>query len=363
MRIALISTCAVPVPPRTYGGTELVIAELAKELIHRGHDVTVFATGDSHPECELRSHFDEAIWPPDSMAELRHAAYAWRDILLDRSPFDVVHAHQPQALAFSLVCPTPTVLTLHHDRLDALAGYYRDFPAVEVVAISHRQAQLCPGMAVQHVVHHGLADDRYPMGEGDGGWLAFVGRFAPEKGPHVAIDVAIEAGASLRMGGQPHWEDYAYFEEEVRPRLERAGSLVTWRGEVSFGPKLEILCGAKATLFPIQWEEPFGLVMIESILVGTPVIALARGAAVEVIEDGITGFLAQDAVEMADCVRRVGTIDRARCRDRAKSRWSAPRMARDYERVYEHAIRAHREAQVRIRSSATPQDLALVASR
>ncbi len=342
MRIALLSTCAVAVPPRGYGGTELIIAELARTLEGIGHQVTVFATGDSTPEAELRSHFAAPVWPPDDMAELRHSAFAWRSICAEDPPFDVVHAHQAPAVGFSAVCSVPTVVTFHHERIEKLVEYYRDFPDVTPVAISRRQAELLPELRVRHVVHHGLDVDRYDVGHGADGWLAFIGRFAPEKGPDIAIDVATALHLPLRMGGKPHWENGDYFEKDITPRLERHRALVRWDGEVTFGPKLEILRGARATLFPIAWEEPFGLVMIESMLVGTPVVAFSRGAAPEVVDEGVTGFLVRDEAEMLDRVRRIGEIDRARCRARARQRFNSSRMARDYERVYASAIAARR---------------------
>ena len=341
MRIALISTCAVSVPPKGYGGTELVIAELAKQLTRRGHDVTVFATGDSNPAGELRWQFAEAVWPPNELAELRHVAMSWAEIRIERPAFDVVHAHTAPAAALSVLCDVPTLLTLHHDRVDSLVEYYTAFPNVTYVAISRRQAELSPELGPIDVVHHGLDVDLYPRGDGAGGWLAFVGRFAPQKGPHVAIDVAVDAGIPLRMGGQPHWVNEQFMAGEVAPRLARAGERVQWVGEVAFVPKVELLSGARATLFPVQWEEPFGLVMIESMLVGTPVVAFARGAAPEVIDEGVTGFLVNDAAEMRLRLADVVRIDRDACRRRARQRFSSARMAGDYERIYESVARSH----------------------
>jgi glycosyltransferase involved in cell wall biosynthesis len=363
MRIALLSTCAVSVPPLGYGGTELIIAELARSLTRHGHEVTVFATADSNPAAELRAHFARPVWPPDDLAELRHSAFAWASIAAEDPPFDVVHAHHPQALAFSAVCPVPTVITMHHERAENLVGYYGAFENAIPVAISRRQSDLVPELAVRNVVHHGLDVDRYDIGHGAAGWLAFVGRLAPEKGPHIAIDVATRLGLPLRMGGKPHWENGDFFEQSIKPRLAGAHGLVQWEGEVAFEPKLAMLRGARATLFPIAWEEPFGLVMIESMLVGTPVVAFTRGAAPEVVDDGVTGFLVKDREEMVDRVRRIGEIDRVRCRARARERFNATRMARDYERVYASAILQQSQLAGTRKRARSGVELARVASR
>jgi len=206
-------------------------------------------------------------------------------------------------------------------------------------------------------VHHGLDPDLYPFGAGDGGYCAFLGRLAPEKGAHTALDAARVARVELRIGGAPHWLNDEYFESCVRPRLDKAGRRAVWLGEVTHEPKVELLRGARALLFPIEWEEPFGLVMIESMLVGSPVIAFARGSVPEVVDEGITGFIVKDAHEMAARIRTLGSFDRKRCRARALERWSSMRMARDYEKAYERVASSRRgrlDSGVHAREGARP---------
>jgi glycosyltransferase involved in cell wall biosynthesis len=340
MRIALVSSCAVACPPKAYGGTELVVAELAKNLARLGHDVTTFATGDSEPAGgHLRWRFEQPVWPPYESAELRHAAYAWQEITARPGAFDIVHTHQAPSLAFAAMARAiRTVYTIHHCRDQRLLDLYRDFPTASYVGISRRQASLIPELPVEDVILHGLDPDLYPAGNGDGGYVAFLSRFAHEKGPHFAIDAARRAGVPLRMGGGVHPVDREFFERDVRPRLEGTLGGVEWLGELSHAPKIELLGGARAMLFPIDWEEPFGLVMIESMLVGTPVIGFPRGSVSEVIEDGVTGYIVRDVSEMARRIRQLGSFDRERCRARARERWSSLRMAREHEALYERIL-------------------------
>jgi glycosyltransferase involved in cell wall biosynthesis len=340
MRIALVSTCAVAVPPRAYGGTELVIAELAKMLTRLGHEVTVFATGDSRPEANLLSLFPAPIWPPSEAAELEHVRFAAGYIGAHVGAFDVVHAHQAQSLALLADQGPPLVVTLHHDRVSELIKIYQSCPDATYVAISQRQAQLSSELSML-VVHHGLDLADYPAGDGLGGYCAFLGRLAPTKAPHLAIDAAVLARTPLKIGGVAHSCEEGYFAREVQPRIARAreqGASIEHLGEVSHAPKVELLRHARALLFPIQWEEPFGLVMIEAMLVGTPVIGFPAGAAPEVIEEGVTGFVVRTVEEMADRLGRLDSFDRARCRARARERWSSLRMAREYEHVYREVI-------------------------
>ena len=333
LRVALVSTCALQTPPRGYGGTELVVAELSRELQKLGHRPTVFATGDSTCTGAREALFAHAVWPMDRLAELRHAAASWAQIAT-QGDFDVVHVNAPEAVPFSTFVPIPTVATIHHERSASLVAHYTAYPDVAYVGISRRQVELSWEMPFRAVIHHGVDPDRYPYGKG-GRRFAFLGRLAPEKGPHLAIEAARRMRVPLVLGGEPQAPHRSYFAKEVAPML---GGQVTWAGELGQDAKLQLLASSRATLFPIQWEEPFGLVMIESMLVGTPVIAYGCGAAPEVVEDGVTGYLVHTLDEMCRRIRDVAAIDRRACRERARERWSAARMAREYVALYTEVI-------------------------
>ncbi len=329
LRVALMSTCAVPTPPPAYGGTELVLAALAHALAALGHRPTVFATGDSTCDGARCARFARPVWPPEPLAELRHASAAWLQIA--RGGFDVVHVNEPSSLVFTEWVALPTVATIHHVRQEPLLRQYVAYPRVAYVGISHRQAELAWEMPFRRVIHHGLDPDLYPEGRGDGGYVAFLGRLAAEKAPHIAIDAAHRVGLPIVVAGKPHVLDRDYFERTILPRF---GPSVRWLGEVDQREKRELLRGARALLVPLHWEEPFGLVMIEAMLVGTPVIAFRCGAAPEIVDEGVTGFLVDTLEEMVVRLRDVGAIDRARCRARARERWSSERMARAYVDLY-----------------------------
>jgi glycosyltransferase involved in cell wall biosynthesis len=344
MKIALVSTCALATPPHKYGGTELVVAELARGLLELGHDVTTFATGDSLVAGRVRHRFATPVWPPNEFAESRHACHAWREIAGALHEYDVVHLHHAAGLAFQELVPVPCVYTIHHCRVDDLVSHYQAFPGTGYVCISQRQAALLPELTTR-VIHHGLDPARYAAGDGQGGYVAFLGRFSDEKAPHLAIDAARAAGMPLRIGGTYHHVAESYYQREMQPRLA-AGTDVTCCGELGHDAKVELLRGASAMLFPIQWEEPFGLVMIESMLVGTPVVAFRHGSAPEVIEDGVTGFLVDSPEEMAQRIGQISRIDRKRCRERAQARWSSLRMAREYAALYAEMARPTRSSRI-----------------
>ena len=336
MRIALVSTPFVPVPPRGYGGTELVVAELALGLRSRGAEVVVYATGDSRLQgTEVRSYFPQARWPPDAGVDATHAAWCLRDIARDPGGFDAVHLHSCAAVELSRLCPYPLIATLHHNCNANLSRMYAANPHVKLVAISASQAYR-EAAPVAAVVHHGLSPDRFPFLP-DQGYLLYLGRYSREKGPHLAIEIATRAELPLLMAGEPHEQDY--FGEELAPMMRKHG--VIDLGVVGGPRKATLLAHARALLFPIQWDEPFGLVMIEAQLSGIPVLALRRGSVPEVVEDGITGLVADDASELVSGARVADKLfDRARIRELAQRRWSADRMASEYLRLYEDAAAA-----------------------
>jgi len=265
---------------------------------------------------------------------------------------DVVHAHTPAALAFGGQLDAPMVYTLHHSLEEHWTEFYRYFDDVEYVAISNRQRECFASAANARVVHHGLDVNSFSPGDGAGGYLAFVGRIAPEKGPCIAIDVARAARVPVLIAGDAHPHEREFFHRDFEPRLALDG--VRWIGEVDHSAKERTLRGARALLFPIEWEEPFGLVMIESMLCGTPVIALRRGSVPEVVEDNVTGFVVDRPDQMVDAIGRLGSLDRAVIRRRAETRWSAMRMAEEYLDVYRDSIERRESAQTRRLSIVTP---------
>jgi len=333
LRIALVSTPFVPVPPLGYGGTELVIAELAQSLTAMGAEVVVYATGDSRlPGIEVRSYYPRAEWPPDRAVDHVHSNWCLRDASRDRRGFDVIHINSPFAVDAAGISSCPVVCTLHHDVEPECTEIYRRSPQVRLVAISRAQARR-ELARVSSVVHHGLDPRRFrPMP--DQGYLLFLGRFDRCKGAAHAIEVSARAGLPLVLAGEPHERDH--YDSVVKPLIDKHNVLDV--GPVGGACKAALIARARALLFPIQWEEPFGLVMIEAMLSGVPVIALARGSVPEVIEDGVTGVLCDDPIEMVAAARIADKLfDRQQIREIAAERWTVERMAREYLNVYRAA--------------------------
>jgi glycosyltransferase involved in cell wall biosynthesis len=340
VRIALVSTPFVPVPPPGYGGTELVVAGLHRALRDAGHEVVLFATGDSRVP-GLRWAFEQAIWPPEPWAEVVHCRRAAE--LAATGGFDLVHAHAPAMAAFADRLPCPLVLTLHHAADRALERLYADAPGARLVAISARQAELA-GVPVAAVVHHGLELSLYgPAGRG-GDEVFFLGRLSWAKGPDLAVAAARRAGLPLVLAGKIHPEDEApagWLEQALLPALRERHVRAT--GIADLAAKRRAFARARALVAPLRWEEPFGLMLIEAGLAGCPVIAYPRGAAPEIVDDGVTGFLVDDVASMALALRWAAKLDRRRIQARSRERFSAARMARDYLEVYRAATRGRAE--------------------
>lgn len=337
MRIAMISTPFVPVPPIAYGGTELIVDELVQGLRALGHDVVLYTTGVPESR-DVRCLYRTPVWPPDAYHEMQHVAWALADAAAGPAPADVIHSHCAAALPLARFVRTPIVYTIHHHRTEPHATIYGMQEGVRFVAISARQRALHAEIATRcEVIHHGLDAARYPLGPGGPG-AVFLGRLSRVKGPHAAIDVARRAGCPLVVAGRAHAGDELFFERELRPRL--AEPHVTYLGEAKVERKARLLGEARATLFPIEWEEPFGLVMIESMLAGTPVLAFPHGSVPEVIDEGVTGFICGDEAEMAARLAELPRqrFDRRRCHARAVERFGRARMVREYLDVYARAV-------------------------
>jgi glycosyltransferase involved in cell wall biosynthesis len=347
LRIAMISTPFIPVPPKDYGGTELIVHELVEGLLDRGHHVTLFATGDSQTRATLQALYGEAIWPPEPIVELDHVSWAMRQAA--EGGYDVVHAHSPSALALGRMAPSPPlVYTIHHAQEPVLSGYYAHFAEVDCVCISRDQCRRETGTEWCTVIHHGLDASRFQWSEQAEPYVCFVGRLAREKGPVTAIDVAARAGVPIRMAGAVHPPDQAYVEAKVARRLSRPG--VTWMGPIGPDQKIPLLRNARALLAPIEWNEPFGLILIEALLSGCPVVAFGRGSVPELVDHGVTGFVAASENDMVELIRPGGPVDdldRRRIREIAVQRFDRSRMVAAYERVYQAAVERTRRTDLR----------------
>lgn len=342
LHIGLIAPPWVAVPPPEYGGTELVVDHLARGLSLAGHDVTLFATGDSTCPVRRRWVHPRAVGTTGGLLdELSHVEAAYGAL----GDCDVIHDHTllgPLWAIANHVRPR-VVATAHGQFIPELIELYRTIgQQLAVIAISHHQARTAPTVPVTRVIHHGIDVDQIPVGTGDGGYVAFLGRMHPDKGVHRAIDVARSAGRRLLIAAKM-WEpaEHQYFAEVVEPML---GPDVEYVGQVGGADKWELLGRAEALINPIRWPEPFGLVMIESLAAGTPILTFAEGAAPEIVDDGRTGFICDDGIDMAERLDTIGMLDRRHCRRAAETRFSTGRMIADHLELYHELLDAHQHA-------------------
>jgi glycosyltransferase involved in cell wall biosynthesis len=343
MRIAQIAPLWERVPPFRYGGTELIVSLLTEELVQRGHEVTLFASGDSITTAHLKSVHDRALrldenikepglYEQMSLAQIYHQAHH----------FDIIHSHVGcAALPYCGLVKTPTVHTMHGIFTPDNEKMFRQFAWQPYISISEAQREPRLGLNYIHTVYNGIDLEVYPFqAEPDKPtYLAFVGRLSPEKGPEEAIKIARATGLPLKMAGKVDPVDRAYYQEKLKPLID--GEQIQYFGEVSHEEKAKLLGGATVTLFPITWREPFGLVMIESMATGTPVVGMALGSVPEVIAHGKTGYICHTLEDMIQAVPEAMKLDRQACRDYVLHRFSVKSMVNEYERAYKMVLGAN----------------------
>ncbi|MDQ1643952.1 MAG: hypothetical protein QOJ50_136 [Cryptosporangiaceae bacterium] len=343
LRIALVAPPYFAVPPSGYGGVEAVVADLADALVARGHRVTLLGAGPPGTDADYVPVWDSPI--PDRLGEpypeVVHAAAVRAEIerLALGAGLDVVHDHTqagPLNAAAHARLGLPTVVTMHGPVNGDVHRVFEALTDVHLVAISERQRDLAPGLNWIATVHNAVRADDWPYQPDKCGYGLFLGRFHPDKGAHLALDAAHEAGLPLVLAGKcAEQVEQEHFEREVRPRLRPADR---FEGSAGAAAKRELLAGARCLLFPVQWEEPFGMVMIEAMACGTPVVALRGGSVPEVVADGVTGFVCEDPAGLAGALRRIGDIDPAACRQRVVDHFGTDNLAEGYEQAYRTAL-------------------------
>lgn len=337
MRVALVVPPFISVPPRRYGGTELFAAHLAAGLTNAGIDVVLYANGESTAPVETKWIYPQAQWPLDGdtlqdLRDINHSAWAIKDAT---ESCDIIHVSNAPALVHSRFVDVPFVYTIHHPHTDALSAFYSHHPEIQYVAISDSQKKNeC--MPRIRTIHHGIDLNLYRAPRAKREYLAFLGRIAPVKGTHLAIEAAKKAGIPLKIGGeiQPIFRDY--YESMVKPHVD--GKFIEYIGELDLNGKNELFGFALGLLFPIEWEEPFGLVMIEAMACGAPVLAFPNGSAPEVVEDGISGYLCNSVEEMARRARLCEKFKAAEVRSYVASHFSLKKMVSQYVSLYSELL-------------------------
>jgi len=346
MKIAQIAPLTEAVPPRLYGGTERIVAYICDELVELGHDVTLFASGDSISRARIESMCPKALrLDPSVRDHLAPNIFMLETIARRADEFDFVHLHVDYlSYPFLRRVAVPNLTTLH-GRLDLpeLQPLYQLFDDVPVVSISDSQREPLPQANYVATVYHGIPEDSLLPDTGAGGYLGFLGRISPEKAPDAAIRIAALAGMKLKIAAKVDRVDEEYFHDRIEPLLDQPH--VEFIGEISDRDKNEFLGNAAGLLFPIAWREPFGLVMIEAMACGTPVIAMRCGSVPEVIDDGLTGFVVDSEEEAAAAARRLAELDRAKIRRTFGRRFTSRRMTEDYLRIYRGLIARQRPLQ------------------
>jgi glycosyltransferase involved in cell wall biosynthesis len=337
MRVALIAPPFIAVPPKKYGGTELFIAGLAQGLQRQAVDVIVYTNGESTVDAPTRWIYPKGEWPlrhevEASLKGLNHFSWAVKEAAHEA---DLIHVNSAPGLSFSRFTDLPMVHTVHHAFDQSLAEFYRSFPHVAYVTISDFQREKLT-MPDMRTIHHGIDPSLYTFPDWKREHLSFLGRVAPEKGTHLAIEIAKKAGVPLKIAGEIQPIYKAYWETMVKPQVD--GKFIEYVGEVGMEDKVELLGKSRAMLFPVQWDEPFGLVMIEAMACGTPVLAMPGGSVEEVIKEGVSGHVRKTAAELAECARNLD-IPAPIVRGYMEEFFSVERMTRDYISLYSEILR------------------------
>jgi glycosyltransferase involved in cell wall biosynthesis len=343
MRIAQVAPLNERVPPPLYGGTERVVSYLTEALVRLGHDVTLFASGDSETSARLVAACPRALWRDVEVREtLPHHVRLMELVFTDVNRFDVIHFHTDY-VHFPFVrrhrCASVTTLhgMVHPPDVRAL---FEEYPEVRLVSISNNQRSPLPQGAWLGTVYHGLPRSAFTFRRERGQYLVYLGRMSPEKRVDRAIEIARRSGMPLRIAAKIYPEERHYFDERLAPLIEASKPLVEFVGEIDDRGRDDLLGHAAALVFPIEWPEPFGLVMIEALACGTPVIAWRRGSVPEVIDEGVTGYITETIDDAVDAVAKIGRLSRARCRQVFEERFDADRMAADYVEIYRRAVAA-----------------------
>lgn len=339
LRIAQIAPLYESVPPKAYGGTERVVSWLTEELVELGHDVTLFATGDSVTEARLIGGSPKALREMNGYDDALAYHYLMMEKVMQRADhFDIIHAHLDYLIFPFLRAHGLSSVTTLHGRLDlpCLQMLFDEFADMPVVSISNSQREPLPAANWHGTVYHGLPSNLLEYHANPSDYLLFLGRICPDKGVDKAIDIAIKAGSRLKIAAKVDPVDVQYFENTIKPLLRHP--LVEFIGECSQNQKNDLIGGAKALLFPISWPEPFGLVMIEAMACGTPVIAFQCGSVAEVMEHGVTGFICNTVDEAVNHLEDIDSFDRAGCRAVFDKRFTSTSMAKSYVEVYKRII-------------------------
>ncbi len=333
MRIALIVPPFIPVPPKRYGGTELFAAQLAQGLDLLGFDVVVYTNGESTVPVEKRWIYPESLWPINAeihsdLRDVNHGAWAVRDAI---ESCDIIHLSNAPSLAFTRFTNTPCVYTIHHAHEDSLSNLYSFYPDVWYVSISEFQRKL-ENINKIRTIHHGIDEGLYREGTGKRSHFVFLGRIAPVKGTHLAIEVAKRTGIPLKIAGEIQPMFRKYYEEQVEPHID--GKFIEYVGEADLALKNELLSSSLGLLFPIQWDEPFGLVMIEAMACGAPVYALPGGSVAEVVEHGVSGYICDSVDKMTELAKSAESFDFSQVRPYMVEKFSMRKMVQSYADLY-----------------------------